>query len=82
MRQAGSKEYAHELVELLPAGMEPAAIEMLEAMVGTRGLALSEVSPDESSLGGFLGEGEEILGRGELVSHTALLADHGGPAED
>jgi hypothetical protein len=78
MRQAGSKEYAHELVELLPASQVDGAIEMLEAMVGTRHLALVDASAEEGSLG----EDQEILGHGELVSHAEFLADHGGPAEE
>jgi hypothetical protein len=78
MRQAGTKEYAHELVELLPAGQVAGAIEMLESMVGTRHLALVDVSAVE---GGF-GEDQEMLGHGQMVSHEEFLADHGGAAED
>jgi len=80
MRQAGSKEYAHELVELLPLTQVQEAIEMLEAMVGTRHLALVDVSDEEGSQ--VLVDAGEILGHGELVSHAEYLADHGGPAED
>jgi hypothetical protein len=82
MRQAGSKEYAHELLELLPGGQVPAVIEMLESMVGTRHLALIEDAPAEKSWDGSLWDANAVLGHGELISHAEFLADHGGPAED
>lgn len=78
MRQAGSKEYAHELVELLPVSQVSGVIEILESFVGTRNLALVDVSPEESALA----VEQEILGHGELLSHAEFLADHGGPADE
>ncbi len=77
MRQAGSKEYAHELVELLPGSQLGGVIEMLESFVGTSHLALVDTSPE----GNTLGDDQEILGHGEVVSHAEFLADHGGPAD-
>jgi hypothetical protein len=77
MRQAGSKEYAHELVELLPGSQLAGAIEMLELMVGTSHLALVGATAEESSVG----QDQEMLGHGEVVVHEEFLADHGGPAE-
>jgi hypothetical protein len=78
MRQAWSKEYAHELVELLPGSQVNGAIQMLESMVGLGHLALVDVAADER----LLGESLEILGHGELVSHTEFLAASGGTVED
>ena len=78
MRQAGSKDYAHELVEMLPGGQVASAIEMLESFVGTRHLALVDVSLESASFE----EDDGALGHGELRSHAEFLADHGGPAEE
>jgi hypothetical protein len=78
MRQAWSKEYAHELVEMLPGSQVNGAIEMLESMVGTRHVALVDVAPEEGSLG----EDQEILGHGEMLSHAEFLAESGGTGED
>jgi hypothetical protein len=78
MRQAGSKEYAHELVELLPGNQLNGVIEMLESFVGRRHLALVDEPVEES----LPGEDQETLGYGEVVSHAEFLADHGGPMEE
>jgi hypothetical protein len=82
MRQAGTKEYAHELVELLPSGQLPVAIEVLESLVGTLHLALVESPYEEGAETPGLVASAETLGRGEVFSHEEALSGYGNGGEE